>query len=888
MTTEVRDTPPKLAVRLVSLRLAPEWRDYVLGDLEEEFAARSRRSVPAARRWYWSQAVRSLFSPIPVHRHAAVEPRAGRGSRMSSLLADLKLAARTLWRSPGFTVAAAGVMALGIAANTAMFGLVNTVLLRPLPFKDPEKLVRLYHVPPQNAFPGIPRFPLSPANFYDWQREAKSFESMAAYAFRRFTLTGVGNPSSVLAAAMGKGFFDIVGTPALIGRTFTAADDNPGGPKLVIVSEGFWKAKLGADPAVLNRSLMLSGEPHQIIGVMPARFSARAWGATSTDFWVPLAHTPEQKNIRDNHNEQAIARVRPGVSLDEAGAELAGIAARLEKAYPQANAGWGATVVPLTDIIVSDIRTTLILLVTAVGLLLLIACANVGNLIFTRAIGRQKEIAIRSALGAGRARVFQQLIIEAMLLAFIGGAAGLAVSYGVLRVGRTVLETQLPRADELSLDWRVVLFAVGISALTGLIAGGLPSLRGSRANLNENLKEGGRHDSTAAGLRTRRALIVAEIALSLMLLMGAGVMMRSLLALRNTDAGIVASNVLTMRVSLPEGKYKEPERKTLFFDTALDQMRALPGVEAAGAIDDLPTQSGSVQPLVIAGAVEQLPKDQPTVDVRTITPGYLRAMQIPLLAGRDVTREDVDVMLVSKSAAALLWKNENPVGSSGTFPLMSTPSKPFTRHVVGIVGDVKQDELSAAAPPTVYHYSRTRDWSSMAFVLRTKVPPMSVARSAEQIVLKLDPDQPVDGIQPMEAVIDEQLASRRFGARLLGFFAALAMTLASIGIYTVLSFIVRGRSREISIRSALGAKTADVVRMVLIEGMTPALIGIALGIAGSIATSTLLERMVFGISPSDPWTMAVVAGALGLVALVASIAPAIRAARVDPAAVLRS
>jgi predicted permease len=880
--------PPPLAVWLLTARLREEWRDYVLGDLEEEFSQRAARSPAAARRWYWSQALRGLISRLPVRHHNIGASPAPRGPRMSSLFADLKLAARTLRRSPSFTIAAASVMALGIAANTAMFGLVNTVLLRPLPFKDPARLVRLFHIPPQKTFPGIPRFPLSPANFYDWQKSARSFDAMALYAFRPFTLTGVGNPSAALAAAMGPGFFDIVGTPPLIGRTFRDADDAPGGPKIVIVSEGFWRGKLGADPGVLSRTLVLGGEPHQIVGVMPAAFSAKAWGATSVDLWVPLAHTPEKRLVRDNHNEQAIARLKPGVTLAEAQAELSGIAARLEAAYPQENAGWGAVIVPLNELIVSDIRTTLMLLVVAVGLLLLIACANVGNLIFTRAIGRQKEIAVRSALGAARSRVFQQLIVESMLVAFVGGVIGLAVSYGVLAAGKTMLADQLPRADELSLDWRVVLFAIGVSALTGLIAGGIPAFRASRTNLNENLKESGRHDSTAAGLRTRRVLIVAEIALSLMLLMGAGIMMRSLLALRHADAGINASNVLTMRVALPAAKYKEPERRSAFFDQTLDEIRALPGVEAAGGIDDLPTQNGSVQPLVPAGSAVQLPKDQPTVEVRTITPGYLRAMAIPVLAGRDVAAGDIDVMLVSESAAKLLWKNASPVGTRASFPLMSTPDKPFTREIIGVVGDVKQGELSEAAQPTVYHYTKVREWSSLALVVRTKVPPMSIAKAAAGVVLARDPDQPVEEIKTMEAVLDDQLASRRFSARLLGLFAGLAMALASIGIYTVLGYIVRGRSREISIRSALGARTADVVRMVVAEGMTPALIGIGLGIAGSFATSTLLERMVFGISPSDPWTMAAVAAGLALVALVASVVPALRAARVDPASVLRS
>jgi predicted permease len=554
-------------------------------------------------------------------------------------------------------------------------------------------------------------------------------------------------------------------------------------------------------------------------------------------------------------------------------------------AYPKDNAGWGAIIVPLHELIVGDIRKTLMMLVGAVALLLLIACANAGNVMFTRAIARHKEIAIRSALGAGRARVFQQLLVEAGVLALIGGALGLALAQAALTTGATVMASQVPRADEMSLDIRVVLFAVGVSLVTALLAGALPALRAGRADLSDALKEGGRSDSNAAGLRTRRLLIVCEVALSLMLLMGASVMIRSLSALRNIDAGFTSSGVLTMRVTLPQTKYDSPSKKTVFFDTALEKLRALPGVTTAGAIDDLPTLSGSVQPVVIEGATELLPKDQPTLEVREITPGYLRAMNIPVLRGRDLHDSDTDVMLVSESAARLLWHERDPVGQHATTPLMS---KSLAREVVGIVGDVAQAELSKGTQPTMYWYTKDRDWGSLTLVLRTAVPPMSVAKAATAALSAIDPDQPIEELQSMDTILDESLQSRRLSTMLLGVFAVVALALASVGIYTVLAYIVRGRRREIGIRTALGARTSDVLRMVVIEGMAPALLGIAIGAAASFGSGRLLQQMVWGVSPTDPLILAAVAGALATVAFLASAIPAYSAAKVDPLTVLRN
>jgi predicted permease len=803
---------------------------------------------------------------------------------MRTLIPDFRYALRVLMRTPSFTLAVIAVLALGIGANTAIFSIVNAVLLRPLPFAEPERLVRLFHVPPQETFPGMPTFSVSPANFYDWQRSARSFEGMAIYRFRPFVMSGSGSAQEVVAAAVGAGFFDIVGARPALGRVLLPEEDAPGRNHVVVISDGFWKRQFAGAADAVGRSLQLDGEKYTVVGVLPARFSIEAWGPTAQDLLVPVAYTDEQRAVRENHNAQVIARLRPGVSVAQARAEMAVISRGLEAQYPKENAGWGATVVPLHEVLVGDVRQSLVILLAAVGLVLLIACANVGNLLFTRALARRKEIAIRSALGAGRARVFQQLLVEAMVLAITGGAVGLVLARITLESSSKLLAAQLPRADEVSVDGWVLLFALGASLVTGVLAGVMPAIRAGRADLNETLKEGGRNES-AIGVRTRRVLIVCEVALSLVLLMAAGVMVRSLLSLRNADAGFNPRNVLTLRVSPPESRYDTPAKLLGFFETALTRVRALPGVEAAGAIDDLPLLSGSQQPIVLEGRPELLPRDQPTVAVRKITPGYLRAMQIPLLRGRDVAAGDSEVMLVSRSAAKLLWGDEDPIGRRVTLPL---ESRTVFRQVVGVVGDVKMENLSEPAAPSVYELSSTQPFGLSTIVVRTAVPPMTVAGQTADIIRALDADQPVEDIRTMEAVLDETLRSQRFSAVLLGMFAAVALALASVGIYSVLSYIVRGRSREIGIRTALGASATDVVRLVLLEGMTPTLIGVAVGVLVSLSSGRLLQQLVYGVSASDPLTLAGVAAGLTLVAFLATLLPAYRASRVDPLIVLRA
>ena len=867
--------PSRLAIWLLISRLSAEWRDFIVGDLEEEFATRRTGSPVAAHAWFWWQTIRCLAAPPPVRREPLALKTSQGDPRMRTFIADLRYALRVMFRTPSFAAAVVSVLALGIGANTAIFSIVNAVLLRPLPFEEPERLVRIFTRTPA----GRP-FELSPGKFYDWQRDAQSFEGMAMYRFRQFALSGTGTARAIEAGAVGAGFFEIVRARPALGRVFRPEEDTPGGKYVVILSDRFWKAELGGTPNVIGRTLKLNDEAYTVVGVMPANASVPSWAAMACDIWVPIALTDEQRAPRGNHNQQGVARLRVDVELAQAQSEMDAISTQLAREFPRTDEGWGAVIIPMQEEIVGDSRTMLVMLLGAVGLVLLIACANAGNLLFTRALSRRKEIAIRSALGAGRGRVFQQLLVEALLLAAAGGALGLLLAHGTLTSASTLLASQVPRAEEISIDARVLLFVLGVSILTGMLAGTLPAVRAGRSDLIDALKEGGRSDG-AIGVGTRRLLIVCEVALSLVLLMGAGVMVQSLLALRHGDTGFDPNNVLTMDVTLVGTRYPTPAQRASFFDAALERIRALPGIEAAGTIDDLPLVDGSSQTLDLEGYPP--PRDPVAVQVRQINPGYLRAMRIPVLRGRDIVEDDAEVLLVSRDAAKLYWGTEDPIGRRATLPF----SKTVLRRVVGIVGDVKQRNLIEASTPTVYFYTR-EPYGRATFVIRTSVPPATVVPPAVAAIRAIDPEQPVGDIRTMVQVLDGGLASQRFSALLLGVFAGVALLLAAVGIYSVLSYIVRGRSREIGIRTALGARTGDVLRLVIVEGMSPTLVGITVGTIAALASAKVMETLVFGVSASDPLTLAAVGATLALVALMASLVPAYRALRLDPVKVLRA
>jgi putative ABC transport system permease protein len=801
---------------------------------------------------------------------------------MHTLFADFRYAFRVMSRTPSFAVTVVSVLALGIGASTTIFSIVNAVLLRPLPFEEPERLVRIF-----TRTPGGRLFELSPGKFYDWQRDAQSFEGMAMYqccGFRELALTGTGAARTVRATAVSAGFFDVVRARPALGRVFRTEEDTPGGRHAVVLSDRFWRTEFGGHSDVIGRTVKLNDEAYTIVGVMPAAASVESWTGMASDVWIPLALPDEQRSVRGGHNRDGVARLKRDVELAQAQAEIDAISARLAREFPQTDGrGWGVVIIPMQEEIVGDSRTMLFMLLGAVGLVLLIACANVGNLLFTRALSRRKEIAIRSALGAGRGRVFQQLLTEALLLAGAGGALGLLLAYGTLTSASRLLASQVPRAEEISIDRAVLMFAVGVSMLAGMLAGTLPAVRAGRSalgGLNGALKEGGRGDG-AIGVGTRRLLIVCEVALSLVLLMGAGVMIQSLLALRHVDTGFDPNNVLTMRVRLVDARYPSPAHRSSFFDAALQRIRALPGVEAAGTITDLPFASGESQTLALEGYPSQ--REPATVQVRQITPGYLRAMGIPVLRGRDVVDGDGEVLLVSQDTAKLYWGEDDPIERRAALPF----SKTVLRPVVGIVGDVKQRSLTEGPTPTAYYYTREPS-GRVTFVVRTSAPSATLAQPVVAAIRAIDPEQPVVDIRTMVQVLDGELTPQRFSALLLGVFAGVALLLAAVGIYSVLSYIVRGRSREIGIRRALGAGTSDVLRLVIVEGMSPVLVGVAAGTLTALASATVMRTLVFGVSASDPLTFAAVGATLVLVSLIASLVPAYRALRLDPVRTLRA
>ena len=874
--------PPRLAIWLLNKRLPAGWRDFVVGDLEEEFATRSGDSPVAAHAWYWWQTMRCLAAPPPVRPNPLVVGSPQGDSRMRTVFADLGYAFRVMSRTPSFALAVVSVLALGIGATTTIFSIVNAVLLRPLPFEEPERLVRIF-----TRTPGGRLFELSPGKFYDWQRDARSFEGMAMYqccGFRELALTGTGTARTVRATAVSAGFFEVVRARPALGRVFRPEEDTPGGRHAVVLSERFWRTEFGGHPSVIGRTVKLNDEAYTIVGVMPATASVESWTGMASDVWIPLALTDEQRSVRGGHNRDGVARLKRDVELAQAQAEMDAISARLAREFPQTDGrGWGAVVIPMQEEIVGNSRTMLLMLLGAVGLVLLIACANVGNLLLTRALSRRKEIAIRSALGAGRGRVLQQLLTEALLLAGAGGVLGLLLAYATLTSAATLLASQVPRAEEISIDGPVLLFAVGVSMLTGMLAGTLPAVRAGRSDLgglNGALKEGGRSDGAIGG-GTRRLLIVCEVALSLVLLMGAGVMIQSLLALRHGDTGFDPDNVLTMRVRLADARYPSPAQRSSFFDAALQRIRALPGVEAAGTINDLPFANGESQTLALEGYPSH--REPATVQVRQITPGYLRAMGIPVLRGRDAVDSDAEVLLVSRDAAKLYWAEDDPIGRRAALPF----SKTVLRQVIGIVGDVKQRSLTEGPTPTAY-YSTREPSGRVTFVVRTSVPSAALVQPVVAAIGAIDPEQPVFDIRTMVQVLDDKLAPQRLSALLLVVFAGVALVLAAVGIYSVLSYIVRGRSREIGIRRALGARTSDVLRLVIVEGMSPVLVGVAVGTIAALASARVIRTLVFGVSASDPATLAAVGATLALVALMASLVPAYHASRLDPVKTLRA
>ena len=814
---------------------------------------------------------------------------------MIHLLQDIAYGMRVLRSRPLFTLLAVVMLALGIGANTAIFSVVNAVLLRPLPFTDSDRLVRVWHTPPAQSFPGIDKFSVSAANYLDWKRDNHVFEDMAIYSFRGLTLTGVAQPQQVDACAVSAGFFETLGVAPMLGRVFTPEEDQPGRTNVVVLTYRFWQEHFGSNPDIVGHDVTMDGQNFLVEGVMPASFRFPEFA----QMWTPLGWTDRERAVRGEHHSVVIARLKSGVDLQQAQAEMNTISRRLEELYPVDNKGWGAVVVPLQQDLASDVRPALLVLLGAVAFVLLIACANVANLTLARTFSRQKEIAIRAALGASSARVIRQILTESVLLASFGGLLGLIVAYFSEQFIVAYLGNQLPGVITIGVDTRVLAFTACVSVVTGIAAGVLPAFRLTQGDVNQALKQGlGRTDASSGRQSTRSILVVAEVALSLVLLIGAGLMIRSLHQLQSVPPGFESQGVLTMTAAVSRAKFGDPQQEIQFFDQVLQRVRSLPGVESAGVIDDIPLDNGgSHQPIQIEGQPIVGMADQPEVDVRLTSPGYMRSMHIPVVRGRDFDDQDVvgrpAAALISQSMAQRFWPGEDPIGKRLTL----TFSPDHVREVVGVVGDVKLDGLDQQRPSTTLYVplgqletSSKFDWRSfpLTFVVRSTVAPGSMVTAVTNAIHDVDRNVPVRDVLTMDDMIAKSLSQPRFNMLLLAIFAGIAVLLAGIGIYSVLSYSVRQRVPEIGIRLALGARLSDILRSVVFEGMKPALLGLLIGTVAALALGKVVASLVYQVKPSDPLTFIAVAFLLGLIALISCLVPAYRASKVDPVIALRN
>jgi putative ABC transport system permease protein len=813
---------------------------------------------------------------------------------MGNLFSDFRYSLRILRHNPAFSAAAIVVLALGIGANTAIFSVVNAVLLRPLPFDAPSRIMQVWHVPPPESFPGLTMFSVSPANYLDWRTQSSSFEQMAAYGFRSFTVGGKERPEEIQAAAVAPDFFPLLRVQPLLGRTFSAEEDRPGQGRVVLLGYQFWRDHFASDRNIVDRSILLDGETYSVVGVMPEAFQFPSWAKV----WVPLAWTNETRAVRGNHNYLVLARLKNGVDIRRAQAELNAISTRLEQLYPEDDKGWGAIIQPLREQLVGDVRPALLILLGAVAFVLLIACANVANLVLAKTLARRKEIAIRTALGATRFAVLRQILAETVLLSVAGGALGFFLArFGITLIVK-VLGDRIPRFMVIDLDAPVLAFTLFLSVAAGVLAGLIPSVRFTRADVNEALKQGqSRGSSDARGGKTRRILVISEVALSLVPLIGAGLMIRSLWELRKVPPGFDPHNVLTMTVPLSANRFLSPAGQINFFHDALTRIRALPGVDSAGVIDNLPLNGGgSHQPFSIEGRPTLPMSEQPEVDVRLISPGYARAMHIPVLKGRDFSYADVagrpGAALISDSLARRFWPNEDPLGRHLTLTFFPG----VVREVVGIVGDVKLDSLDETRPvATIYvplaqlTAPPSEPWRSfgMTFTVRTNSDPVNSISAVTRAIHEVAPDLPVVDVMIMNDVIAQSVSPQRLNALLLASFAGLALILAAVGIYSVLSYTVRRRIREIGIRIALGASHKDVVRMILADGLKPILVGVTIGLVAALALGRVVSSLIYGVRATDPLTFAAVALLLLMVGIFATLIPAYRATRIEPVRILR-
>jgi len=811
---------------------------------------------------------------------------------MHSLWQDVRFGVRMLGRSRGLTAIAIVALALGIGANTAIFSIVNAVLVRPLPYPEPERLVWFWEVQAS-----LPQAPFSGGDFLDFQAQNRSFEGIAAMRHVNFTMTGRGAAERVSGMVVTPNFFSVLGVQPILGRNFLPTEGVFGAPRVALLGYGFWQAHFGGQQEAMGQSMVLDGRPVSIVGVLPASFQYA--DLSDVEIWVnPVNTVPEvfnasadwERELRTNHQTHylnLIGRLKPGVTVAQAEGDINGIFETLHQKYPE-TAGHSAKVAPLRELSTGPVRQTLLVLLAVVGLVLLIACANIANLLLARAVGRLREIAIRSALGAGRLRIVRQLLTESVLLALVGGALGLALAWGLVRLLVAASPQELPRVQEVNVDLRVLAFTFGVSVLTGLLFGVGPALAATRRRLGGFLKEGGRGASTGRGhSQLRSLLVVGEVALSLVLLVGAGLLVRSFGRLLEVKPGFNPDGMVTMWVNFTGERYAKKGESTRSLEEILPRVAALPGVEAAAFASDLPLQ-GEDASTGVGSAEGHGPYErghEPLIGLHAVSVGYFRAMGIPLLRGRELHASDTatttPVVVINQKLADTIWPGEEPIGKHMNI-FGGEPSE-----VVGVVGNVLYNGFAEPVAAESYLAFAQRPWAYACLTIRAKGDATALYAAVRSVVNSVDAELPVHDMRPMTAVAAETMASQRLTLWLVGGFAGLALVLAFVGIYGVMSYSVTERLHEIGVRVALGAQSSDVLRMVVGHGMKIAAAGLVIGVAGALLATRAMAALLFGVRPSDPVTYVVIAVVLGSAALAACYFPARRATAVDPLVALR-
>ncbi len=800
---------------------------------------------------------------------------------MDTLLQDIRYGVRGFFKRPGFTIIALIALALGIGANTAIFSLVNAVLLRPLPFAEPERLIWVFG----NIRNGGNRASVAPLDFLDFRAQNTTFEQFAASFSGPLpvNLTGTGEPERLTAAGVTGNYFQALGVVPFMGRSLQLENEKPEQNHVAVLGYALWQKRFGGDAAIVGKKITLDGKAFEVIGVMPPEFTF----PQTAQLWVPLDFDTEpMMKQRKAHFLRPIGKLKPGVTIEQAQADTDAVARRMEELYPDTNTGWSLRLIPLQEQLVGNVRPTLFILFGAVGFVLLIACANVANLLLVRAAAREKEIALRTALGAGRLRIVRQMITESVLLALMGGVLGALLAVWGVELLVKLSAGSIPSTAQVNIDLRVLGFTLGLSLITGVLFGLAPAIRTLKLNLSESLKEGSKGGGQgAARNRTRSVLVVIESAVAVVLLIGAGLLIRSFIQLQNINPGFEAHNVLTMRVDLSRQKYATPDKSGNFFNELQTRVSALPGVESAGLITELPlTDQRNDMPFAVEGRPPLPPDQRMGADFRRINEHYFSALGIPMLRGRNFTeqeaRQSAKLLVISDLLARQVFPNEDPLGKR---LVMAMSGEAW--EIIGIVGDIRHRAMEMDPLPAMYWPSIQN--GGMNLVVRTQGDPGSLSAAIRKEVQAIDPDQPVAAVRTMDELVGLSVAASRYRTAFLGLLALVALILASTGIYGVMSYSVAQRTHEIGVRMALGARRFDVLKLVVRQGMTLVVIGVALGIAGAFALTRVMASLLFGVTAKDPITFTVVGVLLAMVAFVACYIPARRATKVDPLVALR-